>query len=141
MNDVEMLGEVLADIDPQGRLLPVMAVFETFASLAHAMRVAEHPAVARLGYCAAVLCPSGDPASPLPLRKTAHSARSGLIRVSVAAGLPAPVNGITSDPQDTSALMHDAVLARAAGFGGQCVTMPELVPDVRALFRACSADD
>ncbi|MFG2526137.1 hypothetical protein [Streptomyces sp. NPDC048527] len=130
---------LVADIAPGAPLLSLMPVFETFASLSYAMRVAEHPAVMRLGY-SAELCPSADPGGPLPRRASAHWARSILPRFSVAAGLPAPVNGLTSVPQDATAMMHDAVLARSAGFGGQCVTTPELVPDVRALFRECAAD-
>ncbi|MER7000923.1 hypothetical protein [Streptomyces sp. NPDC000410] len=121
-------------------LLPLLPVFETFASLSHAMRIAELPEVTRLGCSAAALHAAADPDSPLPLRKTAHWARSVLTRFSVAAGLPAPVNGVSSDPWDSAALMHDAVLARCAGFGGQCVTEPELVMDVRALFRHCVSD-
>ncbi|MFI1398178.1 hypothetical protein [Streptomyces sp. NPDC020681] len=79
-------------------------------------RLAEHPAVVRLA-------------------ASAERRRARLASVSQAHGFAPPVNGLTPEPQDACALMHDAVLARGEGFGGQCVPDAALASDVRALYR------
>ncbi|MFI1397949.1 hypothetical protein [Streptomyces sp. NPDC020681] len=109
------VGEVLALLDPTAATA-VMPVVDTDAPLTDIERLANHPGVVRL----------------------AAATRTGRVKLSLVSqvhGLAAPVNAVTANSTDACDLIHDAVLARCDGFGGQCVPSAELAADVRALYR------
>ncbi|MEU9994515.1 hypothetical protein [Streptomyces sp. NPDC050848] len=110
-----LLGSATADATA------FMAVVDTDAVHTDIERLAGHPAVVRLA-------------------AASRTTRVNLPVVSQLYGLPAPVNAVGAGATDACELMHDAVLARCAGFGGQCVPAPELAADARALYRDAGRD-
>ena len=64
-----------------------------------------------------------DPASHSAL----HYARGALVMASAAAGLPAPVDGVTTQFDDEAALEADIAHGRDMGFGGKLCIHPRQV--------------
>lgn len=62
------------------------------------------------------------------------AARGALVLAASAAGLPAPLDGVTPAVNDGDALVADAARARRLGFGGKLCIHPRQVPLVRDLF-------
>ena len=126
----EELDAVAGAVAPGGVLI---ALIETARGILDASRVAAHPAVHRLAFgshdLAAELAVSPDDQAAL-LR-----ARSELVLVSAAAGLGAPVDGVTLGVRDHEALARDVESAAALGFGGKLCIHPDQVSQVRLLFR------
>ncbi|MGW2564250.1 hypothetical protein ACWCXB_34600 [Streptomyces sp. NPDC001514] len=119
--DVRSAADVDAAVTSLGRATAIMPVVDLGTPLSGVERLAVHPRVVRL----------------------AAATRAGRVKLSLASqvhGLPAPVNAVTVEPMDTCELMHDAVLARCDGFGGQCVPVADLAADVRALHRDAGRD-
>lgn len=61
-------------------------------------------------------------------------ARTTLVLASRVAGLPAPVDGVTTDLRDPDAVSADATRARALGFGGKLCIHPAQVDAVARAF-------
>ncbi len=61
-------------------------------------------------------------------------ARSRLVLASAAAGLPAPIDGVTATLDDAAVLQADIARARALGFGGKLCIHPRQVEAVNRSF-------
>ncbi|GAA1501919.1 CoA ester lyase [Dactylosporangium maewongense] len=116
----------------------VIALVETAAGVLDAARIARVPGVARLAFghldLAAQL--GVDPADRSALATCRHT----LVLASAAAGLPGPIDGVTTDLSDDALLADDVTYARGLGFTGKLCIHPRQVPLVRAAFRP-SADE
>jgi citrate lyase subunit beta / citryl-CoA lyase len=117
--------------------LPVVALVETAWGVENAARVAAHPAVARLAFGSVDfgldIGVAGDGEEML-------YARSRLVVASRAAGIAAPLDGVTTDLDDPGRTAADARRARRLGFGGKLCVHPRQVEPVNAAFRP-GADD
>jgi citrate lyase subunit beta/citryl-CoA lyase len=67
-------------------------------------------------------------------------ARSTLVLASRAAGLPAPVDGVTSHVHDTVKVTTDARRSRALGFGGKLCIHPAQIGPVAEAFAPSAAE-
>lgn len=123
LSDVRSTADVDAAVTVLGRdrTTAIMPVVDLATPLSDMERLARHPRVRRLA-------------------AATQAGRVKLSLVSQVHGLAAPVNAVTSEPIDACELMHDAVLARCDGFGGQCVPRADLAADVRALYRDAGRD-
>ncbi|MGW2015261.1 hypothetical protein [Streptomyces sp. NPDC001927] len=99
---VRSTAEVEEALALLGDATPLMPVVDGDAVHRDVERLAGHPAVVRFA-----------------ARSRTH--RVNLPLVSQVYGLPGPVNGVGAEATDACELMHDAVVARCAGYGGQCV--------------------
>jgi len=113
--------EALADA--LGPSPSVIALVETAAGVLNAARVALAPGVLRLAFghldLAAQL--GVDPGSTLVL-------------ASAAAGLPGPIDGVTTDLSDDGPLAADAAYARTLGFTGKLCIHPRQIAVVAGVF-------
>ncbi len=73
-------------------------------------------------------------------REALAGARHALVLASAAAGLAAPVDGVTGDVTDDARLRDDVAYAVRLGFGGKLCVHPRQVPVAREAL-APSADD
>jgi citrate lyase subunit beta / citryl-CoA lyase len=112
----------------------VLALVESAAGLLATERLARHRAVQLLAFgnldfaedCGMTV---SDPDEPELL-----NARSHLVVVSRAAGLGAPVDGVTADLRQVDAVRRDAARAARLGFGGKLCIHPNQVAEVHAAF-------
>ncbi|WP_107706326.1 HpcH/HpaI aldolase/citrate lyase family protein [Nocardioides allogilvus] len=122
--------EALADL--HGRLGPaveIVALVETATGLLRAADLARVPGVARLAFG------NLDFAFDIDADVDAESmllARSTLVLASRAAGLPGPVDGVTTDLDDPDAVRDDAVRARRLGLTGKLCIHPNQLAAVNA---------
>ena len=116
----------------------VVALVETARGVEDAGELAAVPSVTRLAFggvdLAAELGVSPEDREPFAY------ARSRLVTTSAAAGLPAPVDGVTTDLRDTSQLEDDVRYARRMGFGGKLCIHPSQVAPVRDGFAPTEAE-
>ncbi|EKF20466.1 HpcH/HpaI aldolase/citrate lyase family protein [Nitratireductor pacificus] len=126
----ESPGELaaLADALPQ---MPLIALIESARGLAAARAIAATTGVARLAfgsvdYCADLGC------AHVP--EALLAARSEIIVASRLAGLPAPIDGVTTAFYDSEMLKSDAACARDLGMGGKLCIHPGQPPHVKACF-------
>ncbi len=111
----------------------VVALVETARGILGAAAVAAVPGVARLAFGSFDLAaelgvdPDHGPAMA--------TARGALVLASAAAGLPAPVDGVTGAVGDERRLGDDVAQARALGFGGKLCIHPAQVAPVASAFR------
>lgn len=115
---------------------PVLALVETARGVLAAEALAACPPVARLVFgtldYALDLDLSGDPSGdPVGL----DYAASRLALASRAAGLPAPVAGVTPDIDDEARLLAEWARARAHGFGAKLCIHPKQVAPLHAALR------
>ncbi len=122
--DVERVRSVV------GADVGVYPLVETAAGLWHASEIARAPGVRRLLFGAI------DFQLDMGLADDdlVHF-RSQLALVSRVAGLPAPVDGVTTAIDDEAILAHDVERARRLGFGGKLCIHPKQVAPVNAAFR------
>lgn len=116
-----------------GREIPIVALVETAAGLLNAIAAHSLVGVAQAAFG------SLDFAADIRCRHEfaeLHCARSLLVLASRAAGLPAPLDGVTLDVADPNAAAGDARAARRLGFGGKLCVHPVQVGSVREAFRA-----
>jgi citrate lyase subunit beta / citryl-CoA lyase len=110
---------------------PVLALIETAAGMAGVGGIAAAAGVARLVFGSIDfqldLDIEDDDAALRPFR-------AQLVLASRVAGLPAPVDGVTTAIDDAAALAHDARRARTCGFGGKLCIHPAQVTAVNAAF-------
>lgn len=117
----------------------VVALIESLAGLDAADALAREPQVARLAF--------GHLDFQLDLGMRASSeeselsfARNALVTASRRAGLPAPIDGVTTDTRDAERLAADAQRARAFGFGGKLCIHPMQVAVVNEILGYSEAE-
>lgn len=127
-------SEAGPELERLGRVstVPVLALVETARGIADARRIAATPGITRLvfgsvDYSADIGCSHE--------REALLSARCELVLASRLAGLPAPVDGVTTSLDDAAAVAEDARAARTLGFGGKLCIHPGQVAAVFAGFR------
>ncbi|NIJ14816.1 citrate lyase subunit beta/citryl-CoA lyase [Saccharomonospora amisosensis] len=116
-------AEVLAALGAAG----VVPLVETAAGIQRAREVCTAPGVVRVAFG------SVDLAAELGVAHDDHLAltyaRSALVVASAAAGLPGPIDGVTTALHDTDALLADLRHARRLGFTGKlCVHPSQVTP-------------
>jgi len=62
-------------------------------------------------------------------------ARMSLVQTSRALGLPAPIDGVTTNVKDLAQTRHEALVARDHGFGGKLAIHPAQVEPILGAFR------
>lgn len=128
----------LADLSARlGGDVPIVALVETAVGVRGASRVAAASGVVRLAFG------SVDLAVDLGCdhsRDALLLARSALVVASRAAGLPAPVDGVTTDLDDASVAGDDARYARSLGFGGKLCIHPRQLEPVSSAFAPTPAE-
>jgi len=117
--------------------VPVVALVESALGVYRADDIAAAPGVARLAfgsldYALDLSCGVDDDA-------LLH-ARSVLVLASRLAGLPAPVDGVTTDLDDDAAVGVAARTARRLGFGGTLCIHPRQVGPVNAVMAPSTAE-
>ncbi|MFQ6163545.1 HpcH/HpaI aldolase/citrate lyase family protein [Sinorhizobium meliloti] len=108
--------------------LPLIALVETARGIAEAHAIATHPAVQRLAFG------SIDFAADLGCAHTREallSARSALVLASRLAGLPPPIDGVTTAIGDEALVFDDARYGQRLGFGGKFCIHPRQVEAIR----------
>ncbi|MEU3980515.1 CoA ester lyase [Streptomyces sp. NPDC026672] len=111
--------------------VPVVALVETAAGVENASLIAAHPATARLAFGSVDF---GLDVAALGDGEEMLYARSRLVIASRAAGIAAPVDGVTTDLDDARRTTADAVRARRLGFGGKLCVHPRQAESVNAAF-------
>jgi citrate lyase subunit beta/citryl-CoA lyase len=122
------IAQVLRQVNPQGAII---AIIETAVGLHQVDAVATAPGVARLAFG------SLDYAVDLGCSHTRAAlalARSRIVLASRVAGLPAPVDGVTTALKDEAVLADDVAHARELGFAGKLCIHPAQLAAVRAGF-------
>ncbi|MGW3999992.1 HpcH/HpaI aldolase/citrate lyase family protein [Amycolatopsis sp. NPDC004772] len=116
----------------------VVALVETALGVERAGELAAAPSVRRLAFgsvdLAAQLGVTPEDRDPFVY------ARSRLVIASAAAGLAAPVDGVTTDLHDPARLAEDVRYARSLGFGGKLCIHPRQVGQVREGFAPTEAE-
>lgn len=110
----------------------IVALIETAAGLAGARELARHGHVARLAFGSIDYCADLDCSHT---REALLSARSELVLASRLAGLPAPVDGVTTDLHDPRAIKDDTRHAQGLGFGAKLCIHPSQILSVLDGFR------
>ena len=124
-DDVQRLAEA---IGPKGLLVPLV---ESAAGLAAVDELAAAPQVLRLAFgnldfqADLGLACDADEAELVPVRLA-------LLLATRRAGLPAPIDGVTSDWRDAQRLAIDTARARRGGFGAKLCIHPDQVAPVHA---------
>ena len=117
--------------------IEVLALIETARGVLRADAIAEAPGVSRLVFgtidFALDLDLSGDPVG-------FDHAASRLALVSRAAGLAAPVAGVTTEIADEAPLRADFARARAHGFGAKLCIHPRQIAALHAALRPGAAE-
>ncbi len=115
-----------------GPARPVVALVETALGIRDADAIAAAIGVARIAFG------SVDFSTDIGCSHTREPlllARSTLVRASRAAGIAAPVDGVTTDLDDETAAADDARYARTLGFRGKLCIHPRQLAPVVAAFR------
>lgn len=111
--------------------IPIVALMETAAGVENANRIAAHPATARLAFGSVDF---GLDIGVLGDGEEMLYARSRLVTASRAAGIAAPVDGVTTDLDNPRQTTADAMRARRLGFGGKLCVHPRQAQSVNAAF-------
>ena len=127
-DDPVSLSRIGAALGPD---VPVIALVETALGLQNAAAVAATPTVARLAFGSLDFCVDAGTRHD---QQTLLFARSSLVVSSRAAGLPAPIDGVTVDVHDDEGLLRDAQHALSLGFGGKLCVHPRQVATVNSAF-------
>jgi citrate lyase subunit beta/citryl-CoA lyase len=115
---------------------PVLALIESARGVLAAERLAQCEGVARLAFGTIDFALDLDlPGDPIGL----DAAGSLLALASRAAGLPAPVAGVTADINDETQLLADFARARALGFGAKMCIHPKQVAPLHAAMQPSAA--
>ncbi|MCK0112732.1 CoA ester lyase [Ornithinimicrobium sp. F0845] len=112
--------------------VPVIALVESALGVARAHELARAPGVARLALGHLDLAAdlgSGNGREAMLL------ARSTLVLASRAAGLPGPIDGVTTALDDTDVLVDDLAYARDLGLTGKLLIHPRQVEPTHAAHR------
>jgi citrate lyase subunit beta/citryl-CoA lyase len=131
---VPMADDPAALADLHRRLGPnveIVALIETALGLVRAVELASAPGVSRLAFGHLDFAADIDSSiedEPMLM------ARSSLVVASRAAGLPGPVDGVTTALDDPAVSGADAARARRLGFAGKLCIHPSQVGAVNAAF-------
>jgi len=131
-------SETAEDIQSVAASLPgikVIALIETARGLANARTIACHAqqlAFGSIDYCADL--------GLAHVRDALLSARSELVLASRLAGLPPPIDGVTTSIQDAALIEEDARYASQLGFGGKLCIHPAQIPAAKRGFAPTEAD-
>lgn len=132
--DPEDVRRVLAVLPDGAGLVPLV---ESARGVLGAAAIAASPGVTRLAFGSVdYSLDIGAEEEPATL---AHP-RSVLVVASRAAGLAAPVDGVTTDVRDEALVAADADRARRLGFGAKLCIHPAQVPVVRRVFAPSDED-
>ncbi|MFN4171162.1 MAG: HpcH/HpaI aldolase/citrate lyase family protein [Pseudorhodobacter sp.] len=129
----ETAADLVRVADATGR--PVIALVETARGLAGVEALA--PAAARIAFG------SIDYAADLAIGHTRQSllqARSRLTLASRLAGLPAPLDGVTTAIHDADTIVSDCAHAVEMGFGGKLLIHPAQIAPARQGFAPSQAE-
>ena len=127
----ESAASVMAVCKRLGAPVPIIALIETAKGLAHISEIAGAPNVAILAFGSVDFSLDiGCSHEQLPLL----SARSEIVWRSRAAGLAAPLDGVTVNLDDANMLDADATHAAALGFGGKLAIHPKQIAPIRNAF-------
>ncbi|AET94109.1 HpcH/HpaI aldolase (plasmid) [Burkholderia sp. YI23] len=122
-----------------GEAARIVALIESLRGLDAADALAHDPHVARLAFGHLDFqLDLGMHASPE--EPELAFARNALVAASRRAGLPAPIDGVTTDTGDTGRLTADARRARAFGFGGKLCIHPAQVAGVNEALGYSEAE-
>jgi citrate lyase subunit beta/citryl-CoA lyase len=128
----------LAEVgDAVGPHVALVALVETALGVHRAYDVARARGVARLAFGSidfALDIGAADAPTPMLF------ARSSLVVASRAAGIPAPLDGVTVALDDPAAIGADATTAAGLGFGGKLCIHPRQVDAVNAAFSPSEQD-
>lgn len=116
---------------------PILALVETALGVAEAASLAASPAVSGLGFG------SVDFLLDLDAQESDEAlafARGALVVAARAAGLPGPVDGVTTETRDVARVAQHAARARRLGFGGKFCIHPAQVEPVRTAFAPSPAE-
>ncbi|MEZ7812265.1 MAG: citrate lyase subunit beta/citryl-CoA lyase [Paracoccaceae bacterium] len=124
---------VASVIAASGGLIPLFAIIESAAGLAHARAIAALEGVERLAfgsvdYCADLHCAHH--------RDILLSARLELVLASRLAEISAPIDGVTTQLDDLSITTDDAEHARNVGMGGKLCIHPKQIHLVQRAFAS-----
>lgn len=114
-----------------GRGIEIVALIETALGVVRAIELASTPGVSRLAF--GHLDFAVDIGSSIE-DQAMLMARSTLVVASRAAGLPGPVDGVTTSLDDPEVSATDAARARGLGFAGKLCIHPTQVEAVNAAF-------
>ncbi|MEW1649055.1 CoA ester lyase [Streptomyces sp. NPDC091219] len=114
-----------------GEDIPIVVLVETAAGVENAARLAAHPATVRLAFGSVDF---GLDAGVLGDGEEMLYARSRLVIASRAAGIAPPIDGVTTDLENSRKTASDAMRARRLGFGGKLCVHPRQVQWVNAAF-------
>ncbi len=117
--------------------LPIIGLIETAQGLADARAIAAHPSVARLAFGSIDFCADLGCAHE---REALLMARSELVIASRLAGLPAPIDGVTTAIEDAGLITSDARHGRLLGFGGKLCIHPKQIEAVQTGYRPDPAE-
>jgi citrate lyase subunit beta / citryl-CoA lyase len=128
-------GQISEVADRLNNHIAVVPLVESAAGVANAAAIAASPHVSALAFGSIDFAldigiddPGDDEQSALLY------ARSALVIASRAAGIAAPIDGVTVGLSDTDGIRRDARLARALGFGGKQCIHPRQVDEVNRVF-------
>lgn len=130
---------VAAVLDELGTSVELIALVETAAGVVGCAELSRLVGVTRLAFGALDLAAElgVDPAAAEPV--LGH-ARAALVLASAAAGLPAPVDGVTPAVHDADALREDLLLSRSTGFGGKLAVHPAQVAAINDAYSPSPAE-
>ncbi|WP_026197060.1 HpcH/HpaI aldolase/citrate lyase family protein [Sciscionella marina] len=111
---------------------PVIALVESALGVHEATSIARVPGVARLAFGS--LDFGLDAGIEVGWEELLY-ARSRIVLASRVAGIPAPVDGVTTALDDAELLAREANAAHRLGFGGKLAIHPSQVPGINAAFR------
>lgn len=112
--------------------VPVVGLLETAAGVARAREIAAAAGVARLGFGHLDLAADlGCATSHIAM----HFFRSEVVLASRAAGLPGPMDGVTTALEDPDALRGDLEHARELGLTGKLLIHPKQVEGTHDAYR------
>lgn len=128
-----------AVLDELATSVEVIALVETAAGVVECAGLSRLAGVTRLAFGALDLAAElgVDPAAAEPV--LGH-ARAALVLASAAAGLPAPVDGVTPAVHDADALRVDLLRSRSTGFGGKLAVHPAQVAAINDAYSPSPAE-
>lgn len=112
--------------------IPIVALVETAAGILNAPALAHTTGVTRLAF--GHLDYASDVGAE-PTRLPMLFARASLVTASAAAGLPAPIDGVTTALDDPEALVSDIEHAKSLGFSAKLLIHPKQVASSHAALR------